>query len=126
MIHLDTSFLIRALHPGTPQDATLRTWLAQGKRLVMCSVAWAEYRCGPLTASELDVATAMIGHQREFTATDSEVTAKLFNKSGRRRGSLVDCMIAAAAIADDAPLATANPGDFDRFRALGLKTARVQ
>ena len=47
----------------------------------------------------------------------------LFNATGRRRRMMVDCMIAAVAIAEDAPLATRNADDFGRFVEPGLKLA---
>lgn len=123
MIHLDTSFLIRALARGTPEDQALRRWIANGESLAVCSIAWAEFQCGPLTLSELAVAGAIIGRHRDFTKDDAETAARLFNESGRRRGSLIDCMIAAAAQADDAPVATANKADFLRLSDLGVTTA---
>ena len=123
MIHLDTSFLIRALVRGTPEDQALRRWIANGESLAVCSVAWAEFQCGPLTASELAVAGAIIGRHRDFTRDDAESAARLFNESGRRRGSLIDCMIAAAAQADGAPVATANKADFMRLSDLGVTVA---
>ncbi|MCY3546567.1 MAG: PIN domain-containing protein [Gemmatimonadetes bacterium] len=123
MIHLDTSFLIRALVRGTPEDRALRRWIANGESLAVCSVAWAEFQCGPLTSSELAVAGAIIDGHRDFTRDDAETAARLFNESGRRRGSLIDCMIAAAALADDAPVATANRADFVRLTELGVSTA---
>ena len=123
MIHLDTSFLIRALARGTPEDQALRRWIANGESLAVCSVAWAEFQCGPLTASELAVAGAIIGRHRDFTRDDAESAARLFKESGRRRGSLIDCMIAAAAQADGAPVATANKADFMRLSDQGVTTA---
>lgn len=66
---------------------------------------------------------AIINHHRAFTRDDAETAARLFNESGRRRGSLTDCMIAAAALADGAAVATANPADFQRLHDFGVKLA---
>ena len=115
MIHLDTSFLIRALVRGTPEDRALRRWIANGESLAVCSVAWAEFQCGPLSPSELAVAGAIIDRHRAFTKEDAEGAARLFNESGRRRGSLVDCMIAAAAQADGATVATTRAAPLSRL-----------
>lgn len=123
MIHLDTSFLIRALVRGTPEDRALRRWIANSESLAVCSVAWAEFQCGPLSPSELAVAGAIIDRHRAFTKEDAEGAARLFNESGRRRRSLIDCMIAAAAQADGAQVATANRADFLRLSDLGVTTA---
>jgi predicted nucleic acid-binding protein len=53
----------------------------------------------------------------------AERAAHLFNDTGRRRGSLLDCLVAAAAIAAGAELATANPRAVERFRGAGLDLA---
>ena len=55
MIHLDTSFLIGALNPGSPEDHRLRGWIRDGETLGMGAVAWAEFLCGPLTQSEMRI-----------------------------------------------------------------------
>ncbi len=123
MIHLDTGFLIRALNPGSAQDRRLRDWIEGGQPLGMSAVAWAELLCGPLAPSEVELADEIVGQRRDFTPEQAVMAARLFNESGRRRGSLVDCMIAAAALADGASLATANVADFRRFRTSGLELA---
>jgi predicted nucleic acid-binding protein len=56
-----------------------------------------------------------------FADKDTALAAQLFNISGRRRGTFIDCMIAAVALGTDASLATTNPDDFRR-----LEPARLQ
>ena len=120
MIHLDTSFLIRALNVGTLEDCKLREWISAGETLSMSTVAWAEFLCGPLDQSEIELAAQIVGQQSVFTPDHAAISARLFNESGRRRGSLLDCMIAAAALAEGAPIATMNVADFRRFEDSGL------
>ena len=121
MIHLDTSFLIRALNLGTPEDRKLREWIGAGETLSMSAVAWAEFLCGPLDESEIALADQIVGQRSDFTPDQAAIAARLFNESGRRRGSLIDYMIAAAALANSAPIATENVADFRRFQDFGLK-----
>ena len=123
MIHLDTSFLIRALIPGTREDRKLRNWLKRGESLAMSSIGWTEFCCGPLEEAELSLAEAIVGNCRDFTRDDAEVAARLYNESGRRRGSLADCMIAAAALGDGAEVATGNRKDFKPLRDHGVTIA---
>ena len=123
MIHLDTSFLVRALIPGTPEETKLRQWAGEGQALIMSSVAWAEFLCGPLDVGDLGVAERLVERRKDFTPDDAVVAARLFNESGRRRGTIIDCMIGAAALADGASVATSNVAHFSRFAAAGLKLA---
>lgn len=120
MIHLDTSFLIRGLMRGSAEDRALRTWLKAGQSLGMNAVAWTELLCGPLGESQLEIATRVVSQRVPFLEEDSVTSARLFNATGRRRGSLIDCMIAASALRSREPLATANTADFRRFVAFGL------
>ncbi|MGB5160656.1 MAG: PIN domain-containing protein [Thermoanaerobaculia bacterium] len=115
-VHLDTSFLIRALRPGTRQDQMLRALLEASRELAMSSIAWAEFLCGPLNDRQLAIARRITSELIPFTDKDAALTAELFNESGRRRSSLTDCMIAATALRCNARLATANQADFKRLR----------
>ena len=121
MIHLDTSFLICALVRGSPQDHALRTWIKAGESLAASSLVWAEFLCGPVRDHDLELASQVITGHAEFNHDHATIAARLFNDTGRRRGTLIDCMVAATALAADAPLATENPADFRRFEASGLR-----
>ncbi len=123
MIHLDTSFLIRALVRGSPQDKQLRDWLHAREELGISAIGWGEVLCGPIDTDTLDLVADLVPQRVPFTEDEAELAARLFNMSGRRRGSLVDCMIAATAIRYQAPLATADPRDFSRFATAGLNLA---
>ena len=85
MIHLDTSFVILALRGGSPEEGKMRDWVSSGESLTMSAVAWAEFLCGPLSRSELDMAAQIVGQCRDLTAGHAEVAARLFNETGRRR-----------------------------------------
>ena len=123
MIHLDTNFLIRAFESGTSEDRALRGWLGAEETLAVSTVAWTEFLCGPVAPSALEFATNVVDHYIDFTPAHAEIAARLFNQSGRRRGSQMDCMIAATAIAENAPIATANERDFRQFEGEGLTRA---
>lgn len=120
MIHLDTSFLIRALQPGSTQERRLLTWLTKAEPVGLCAFAWAEFLCGPLPLEAASAAFRVLGEPVPVDRQTAERAAGLFNKCGRRRGSLGDCLIAAAAIEAEARLATENARDFERFVTMGL------
>jgi predicted nucleic acid-binding protein len=123
VIHLDTSYLIRALVAGSAEDRALRKWLKDGVPLGMSVIAWAEFLCGPIEVRHVELATRVIPEHPPFVSQDAILAAELFNQAGRRRGSLIDCMIAATAIRLGAALATANRADFRRLAASGLVLA---
>lgn len=123
MIHLDTSFLIRALVRGSPEDRKLREWLGTSEPLGMSTIAWAEFLCGPIDNPQLKLATEIIRIHSNFTPELAGIAARLFNDSGRQRGTFIDCMIAATALSEGALIATTNVTDFRRFEAFGLKMA---
>lgn len=125
MIQLDTSFLIRALVPRSAQDRILRKWLSEGTPVGIGAISWAEFLCGPVESSHVALAARLLGQPASFTSEDAEISARLFNLSGRRRGSLTDCMVAATALRLDTPLATVNVADFSRFEPAGLTILAV-
>ena len=89
----------------------------------MSAVAWTEFLCGPLVPSTLALAADLIGPPTEFTPGEAALAARLVNESGRRRGSLLDCMVAATALGEGAQIATVNVKDFRRFEPFGLRLA---
>jgi predicted nucleic acid-binding protein len=123
-VHLDTNALIGALVAGSADDARLRGWLLEGRSLAMSSIAWTEFLCGPALGEGGQSAARLIAEVVPFEADDADAATRLFNATGRRRGSLVDCMVAATAIRRGAPLATDDTTDFDRFADHGLRLAR--
>ncbi len=123
MIHLDTSFLIRALARDTAEDRRLRRWLGEGEAVALSAVGWAELMCGPVQTVHVDLARRILEAPVPFLDEDAALAARLFTMSGRRRGTLVDCMIAATALRAGATLATTNPADFRRFVRAGLRLA---
>lgn len=125
MVHLDTSFLIRALVPASSQDVKLREWIGTGEPLSMSTIAWAEFLCGPVDEHQVKLAAQVVSERVPFSEEDAVVAARLFNETGRHRGSLIDCMIAATALRAGAAVATANPSDFRRFAAGGLNLTAI-
>jgi predicted nucleic acid-binding protein len=123
VIHLDTSFLIRAVVPGSLEDKGLRRWLRSGETVRISSIVWAEFLCGPLSIAVAEDAAELFGEPVSFDGMDATLAAQLYNVGGRRRGSMVDCMVAAIALRVDARLATGNATDFHRFAQTGLRLA---
>jgi len=123
MIHLDTSFLIRALRPGSSQERRLLIWLSGSEPVAMNAFVWAEFVCGPVSPEAAATALGLLGEPVVIGRSAAERAAQLFNTAGRRRGSLGDCLIAATAIEAGAHLATENIRDFERFVTAGLVLA---
>jgi len=121
MIHLDTGFLIRALVRNSTEDIRFRTWLRSNADVGISSIAWAEFLCGPVDEQVVGLATRVLPDLYPFTQEDAAVAAGLFNLSGRRRGTFIDCMIAAVALGANASLATTNSDDFRRLEPAGLQ-----
>jgi predicted nucleic acid-binding protein len=121
LTHLDTDFLIRSLLPGTPEDRLLKKWVRTRDPIAVSAIAWTEFLCGPLESAQTELLADVVGDPIPYIGEDAALAARLFNRSGRRRGSLADCMIAATAIREDAVLATCNLADFRRLESHGLR-----
>lgn len=122
MIHLDTNILIDLITIGSPQVDQVRVWLQDGESLAASAIAWSEFCNGPHTREQKNALHAILdGHVIAFDESQAEQASRLFHYTGRRRGSHPDCMIAAAAICQGAPIATRNLKDFERFVPYGLK-----
>lgn len=89
----------------------------------MTSIAWTEFLCGPLKPEELALAEQIVTVRIDYSEQDARRAAEFFNATGRRRGTLADCMIAASARERGAALVTTNVQDFQCFESFGLKLA---
>lgn len=121
-VHLDASFLIRALVEGSPEFRALDAWLGAKRAVAMSTLAWGEFLCGPLLLEDEELASRVTRKRVPLGAEEAAEAARLFNVTGRRRGSFQDCIVAASAIRAGAALATTDH-DFDRFVPEGLKLA---
>jgi predicted nucleic acid-binding protein len=122
-IHLDTSFLIRALALDSPEAGRLLGWLQEARGIAMSAFAWGEFLCGPLDDVGLALAGSLVTRHVPVGTEEAAEAAHLFNLGDRRRGSFPDCVIAATAIRAGAELATSNVSDFEPFRQAGLRLA---
>lgn len=84
MIHLNTSFLIRAMTPKSTEDGRLRRWLVSGESIGISAMSWAEFPCGPVEAGDVAVATRIVGDPVALLGADGPLIATLFNLGGRR------------------------------------------
>ena len=124
MVHLDTNFLVKSLKPNSAeQQRVLAWWSSPNEDIGVSAVVWAEFFCGPLSASEEATARRFFPAPEALVAADAELAAQIFNKTGRRSRTLADCMIAAVAIRCAARLATINTSDFQPFVQHGLMLA---
>lgn len=122
MILLDTNYLIGLLSRNSPQALAVAGWLAAGNDLATSAIAWTELLNGPITPKQVSLVEAVLQSKIiPFGKPEAERAADLFNKTGRRRGSRFDCLIAATAMLAGAEVATVNQSDFLAFVPHGLK-----
>jgi predicted nucleic acid-binding protein len=124
VIHLDTNYLIGLLVKGSAEARDVDGWLAKGEKLAASAIAWTEFLNGPVVLLDINRVEAVLQSRIvSFGRQEAVLAAELFNKTGRRRGSRFDCLIAATAISADAEAATINQSDFQVFIPHGLKLA---
>jgi predicted nucleic acid-binding protein len=122
MIHLDTNYIIGLLIRGSREASQVDQWLAADESLAASAIAWSEFLNGPVTGLEVAQVEMVLQWQIvPFGKAEATLAADLFNKTGRRRGTRFDCLIAATAILNQSELATLNQADFKVFTPLGLK-----
>lgn len=120
MICLDTSYLIRALLPGSAEAAEIVKWSRAGETLVTAMPCWFEFLCGPATPIQIAAIRRLLREIVPFGEDQAIEAARLLNAVGRRRTLRVDSMIAGTASVAGAHLATANRLDFEPFARYGL------
>ena len=126
MIHLDTNILIDRVTSHSAQVAMVHGWLKSNIPLAASAVTWSEFCNGPHTKEQKDAVHAILrGGIHPFSEDQAEFASRLFHKTGRKRGSHADCMIAAAAFCSQQPIATRNISDFDRFTPYGVKVISI-
>lgn len=119
-IHLDTNYLIQFAAGRKPAESVL-AWIGQGVSIHVSAMAWAEFRCGPLSEEECTLVSEILSGVIPVTEEVANKAGQLFDATGRRSRSLADCLIAATAISARAKLATNNRADFKPFLAHGLE-----
>jgi predicted nucleic acid-binding protein len=121
-VHLDTNYLI-AYAGGISAEVIQRVehWISQDRKLCCSAMAWAEFLCGPIEPEDIAAMEILLDHVEPVTPELAAEGARLFRQTGRRSRSLPDCLIAATAIAAQAPIATNNHADFTPFLPHGLQ-----
>lgn len=104
----------------------VRNWLQNRVPLAASAVTWSEFCNGPHSTEQKNAIHAiLLGGIRPFTEDQAEFASRLYHKTGRKRGSHADCMIAAAAYCSSQAIATRNIADFERFVPYGVKLIKV-
>jgi predicted nucleic acid-binding protein len=121
-VHLDTNYMIAYAGDASAEVvACVEDWIVNDQKFSCSAMAWAEFLCGPVMPADIFAMETLLHAVVPVTPDLALAGARLFQLTGRRSRSLPDCIIAATAIASNAPLATLNRNDFTPFLAHGLK-----
>lgn len=119
---LDTNVLVTLGDPSHPMFKKLESEISKGAACSTNSVAWHEFVRGPLSETDQQRALWILENRvHVLDKEDAEIAGLLFNRTGRKRASTSDCLIAASALRRDLQLVTLNLSDFEPFVAYGLK-----
>jgi predicted nucleic acid-binding protein len=92
MIQLDTNYLIGLLAVPSPFQSQLLGWFNAGEKFAISSIAWSEFLGGPVTQHEIRDAVIILEERIiAFGIIEAEIAAKIYNQTGRRRGTRDDC-----------------------------------
>jgi predicted nucleic acid-binding protein len=121
-VHLDTSALVDALTGPRRSLGRLRTFVADGRRVSMSSIALYEWLRGPRVREELMAQERLFPREATvaFGAREASLAADLYRRVPKARGREIDLAIAACAIESGSMLWTLNPADFKDIPGLAL------
>jgi predicted nucleic acid-binding protein len=120
--HLDTNALIALADPAHMLFQIAGELIEAGDTPATSAVAWHEFVRGSVSEDDISHVDEVVdGRIISLDRQTAEKAADLFRKTGGRRASTADCLIAATAILSGATLLTANRDDFKRFEVHGLK-----
>ena len=122
MILLDTAVLIDSLTGPRRSARALRRAIADGERVVLCTIVLYEWLRGPRLPEELAAQEALFPRESAipFGPAEAARAADIYRALRTPRGREVDIAIAACAICWDAQLWTLNTGDFNDITGLDL------
>ncbi len=120
-LHLDTNCLIDLLLGGNKTRSILKSKLQTGWICSTSAIAWHEFVSGLLNSEQKqDIWDFLEGRILPLDFKIAELASEIFNKSGRKKGSRADCIIAATAIHHKSTLLTWNKTDFKNIKKLGF------
>ena len=122
MIHLDTNLLIAISDPSDPHADKADALIVPSGVFATSAVSWMEFLSRPVELQHMKVVQRILsGGIIPFDEAPAALAGEIFHRTGARRRTRMDVMIAATAIHSGAELATTNPADFQPFLPFGLK-----
>jgi predicted nucleic acid-binding protein len=119
---LDTNAMVALGDATHPIFTAVEREISHGARCSTNSVAWHEFVRGPLSeSSKQRLLWILESRILPLDQEDAEIAALLFNRTGRKRASTADCLIAASALRRKQEIVTLNIDDFQPFIPFGLR-----